>query len=42
LSVADLIQEKVIQEPLRSFSPGAIGNAVSHKRLWDLAAHREE
>jgi GR25 family glycosyltransferase involved in LPS biosynthesis len=40
LAVADLIREQIIQEPLRFFSPGALGNALSHKKLWDPAVQR--
>ena len=37
LSVSDLIRDKLIHEPLQSYSPGALGCAISHKKLWDLA-----
>jgi len=38
LRVEDLIAEGVIQEPLRAYTPGALGNALSHKKMWECCA----
>ncbi|MFL5327330.1 MAG: glycosyltransferase family 25 protein [Gemmataceae bacterium] len=37
----DLIRDRVIQEPLKKFTPGALGNALSHKLLWERAASEQ-
>jgi glycosyl transferase family 25 len=34
----DLIRAGVIVEPLISFTPGALGNALSHKQVWEQCA----
>jgi GR25 family glycosyltransferase involved in LPS biosynthesis len=38
LRADDLIRAGVIAEPLTSFTHGALGNAVSHKRFWEQCA----
>jgi glycosyl transferase family 25 len=38
LRTADLVRAGVIAEPLTSFTAGALGNAVSHKALWEQCA----
>lgn len=40
LRTDDLVRANVIAEPLTEFTPGALGNAVSHKRLWEQCAGR--
>jgi GR25 family glycosyltransferase involved in LPS biosynthesis len=32
---ADLIRDRVIIESLTAYTPGALGNALSHKKLWE-------
>ena len=34
----ELIRAGVIAEPLTAFTPGALGNALSHKQVWEHAA----
>jgi glycosyl transferase family 25 len=36
--VEDLVRAGVIVEPLTSFTPGALGNALSHKQVWEQCA----
>lgn len=36
LSRDDLLRQGYFQEPWPDYSPGALGCAVSHKRMWDL------
>jgi GR25 family glycosyltransferase involved in LPS biosynthesis len=31
-----LLDAKLIQEPLKTYTPGALGIALSHKRAWDM------
>ena len=38
LRADDLIRDGVIAEPLQHFSAGALGNALSHKKLWEHCA----
>ena len=35
LQAADLLREGVVAEPLRAYTPGALGAALSHKRAWE-------
>ena len=35
IQYVDLIRDRVVVEPLEHFTPGAIGNALSHKQLWE-------
>jgi glycosyl transferase family 25 len=37
-SADDLIRSGVIVESLTAFTPGALGNALSHKKVWERAA----
>src|SRR5262245_51252852 len=39
--IDDLIRDGLVQEPLEAYSPGALGNALSHKQMWDLASISE-
>ncbi len=32
----DLLDAGWIQEPLKAYTPGALGNALSHRRAWDM------
>jgi len=41
LSVESLIDAGVLVEPLASYTPGALGAALSHKVLWDQCAAGE-
>ncbi len=34
----ELAREGVIRSPLTMYSPGALGNALSHRKMWQLAA----
>jgi GR25 family glycosyltransferase involved in LPS biosynthesis len=38
LQVDDLLREGLIQEPLRAYTAGALGNALSHKKMWERCA----
>jgi GR25 family glycosyltransferase involved in LPS biosynthesis len=38
LRADDLIRGGAIAEPLTAFTPGALGNALSHKALWERCA----
>jgi GR25 family glycosyltransferase involved in LPS biosynthesis len=38
LQAEDLIRDGVIAEPLNAFTAGALGNALTHKKLWDQCA----
>jgi GR25 family glycosyltransferase involved in LPS biosynthesis len=40
LRTEDLIRDGVIHEPLKAFTPGTLGSALSHKKLWDYAIAR--
>jgi glycosyl transferase family 25 len=42
LETEQLIQEGVIREPLREYTPGALGCAVSHKTLWEYCVSSGE
>jgi glycosyl transferase, family 25 len=42
LQIQELIRAGVIAEPLTDYSSGALGNAVSHKRLWEECAAAKE
>ena len=35
LRVEDLVRGDVLAEPLRSYTPGALGVAVSHRQIWE-------
>ncbi len=35
LRVDELIKEGILQEPIKSFTPGSLGAAYSHLQLWD-------
>lgn len=36
LNVDELIRDGILNAPLNDYSPGALGCAMSHKRMWDL------
>lgn len=38
LRIEDLIEAGVVREPLRAYTPGALGAALSHKAIWDRCA----
>lgn len=40
LRTDDLIRDGLVREPLRAYTPGTLGSALSHKKLWDQAILR--
>jgi GR25 family glycosyltransferase involved in LPS biosynthesis len=38
LRVDDLLGEGLIQEPLRAYTAGGLGNVLSHKKMWERCA----